>query len=79
MPHDHADHVNLPAGVRHLEEATCLQPGKDVNLPKTKDETMWHIVHAVSILLRKDFKAGVARYAASNQQQVSRRGSWHGA
>ena len=62
-----AENVNLPTGIRHLGEASVLQPG----MPKMERETLWHIVHALSVLLLKDFSAGVARYAASEQSSCT--------
>ena len=55
----HAGCVDLPTGVRHKGESSSLQPG----LNKTERETLWHIAHGISILLQKDFSAGVANYA----------------
>ena len=34
-------------------------------MPKTERETLWQVAHALSVLLNKDFEAGVANYAAS--------------
>ena len=56
-----AENVKLPTGIRHLGETSSLQPG----MPKMERETLWHIAHALSVLLLKDFNAGVASYAAS--------------
>ena len=60
-----ADHVNLPTGIRHLGEPSSLQGGK----PKMERETLWHITHALSVLLQKDFSAGVASFAASEESE----------
>ncbi len=54
----HADPVDLPTGVRHKGEHS------PEGLDKSERETLWHIAHGVSILLRKDFSEGVANYAA---------------
>ena len=55
-----AAEVCLPTGIRHCKESSQLQPGGD----KRERETLWHIAHALSVLLGKDFNAGAARYAA---------------
>ena len=52
--------VRLPTGIRHWDEPSQLQPG----CQKRERETLWHIAHALSVLLGKNFDAGVARYAA---------------
>ena len=55
-----AAEVCLPTGIRHCKESSQLQPGCD----KRERETLWHITHALSVLLGKNFNAGAARYAA---------------
>ena len=52
----------LPTGIRHLGEPSRLQR----SLGKMERETLWHIAHGLSVLLRKDFQAGVASYAAKS-------------
>ena len=54
-----ADSCSLPTGVRHWGEKSTLQRG----LPKSERETLWHITHALSLLLDKDFPDGVSNYA----------------
>ena len=56
-----AEDVSLPTGIRHVGERSRLQRG----MPKTERETLWHIAHALSTMLGKDFSAGTASYAAS--------------
>ena len=34
-------------------------------MEKMESETLWNIVHGLSVLLHKDFAAGVASYASS--------------
>ena len=56
-----ADGHALPTGVRHWGEGSALQRG----LPKSERETLWHVAHALSLLLGRDFSGGVASYAQS--------------
>ena len=62
-----AAEVRLPTGIRHWEEPSQLQRGSK----KRERETLWHIAHALSVLLGKDFSAGVANYAAVKQRRNS--------
>ena len=55
---------DLPVGIRHLCEPSTLEPGMN----KMERETLWHIAHALSILLHRDFKAGVQSYASLRRQ-----------
>ena len=57
------DDATFPTGIRHLGEPSSLQPG----VPKMERETLWHIAKALSILLYKSFKDGVASYEASQK------------
>ena len=57
--HFRAAEVRLPTGIRHWDELSDLHPGQ-----KRERETLWQIVHALSVLLDKNFNAGVASYAA---------------
>ena len=64
--HVFAENLNLLTGIRHLGETSTLQPRMMPHgRPKTERETLWHIAHALSVLLLKDFQAGVACYAAA--------------
>ena len=38
-------------------------------MDKMERETLWHIAHGISVLLRKDFEAGAASYGRSSMSQ----------
>ena len=52
----------LPTGIRHWGEKPARCSGA---LPKSERETLWHITHALSLLLDRDFPDGVATYSQS--------------
>ena len=54
--------MKLPAGIRHVGESSTLQDG----IGKTERETLWNIVHGLSVLLTKDFNAGAKYYGSNN-------------
>ena len=59
--HMRTDTHCLPTGIRHWGEFSTLQRG----LLMSEREMLWHIVHALSLLLGKDFQDGEASYAKS--------------